>query len=331
MRTSDRKIIFKCVIGSRLYGTNDAESDEDYCGVFLPGTEDLFGLQNCPTEWTFNEKKSDTARNQAGDVDCKLYSIQEWMRLALKGEPQQLELLFIPEDKILIKEPEWDAVLRNKDFFLSKRGISPFIGFALSQAHKATIKGDNLNRLRAIKAWGSGLTPQQRNIPIAFHVLTSDDGQFSSVGGVADLERITNEHGFTNYVIAGRKYDVNLKTKTFLENIDGLISKYGSRSETAAAEGHDWKNLCNAYRLIGEAKEFLSTGKISFPRPDAEWLYQIKKGKYDGDHFGYITEQLDLIRQQLEPASTLPDQPRRDLANKLCIELLYHGIVYENF
>ena len=60
-------ILFKCLAGSYLYGTNSQNSDKDYKGVFLPNINDLI-LAKAPKHYTFSTG-SDIERNTSDDVD----------------------------------------------------------------------------------------------------------------------------------------------------------------------------------------------------------------------------------------------------------------------
>src|SRR6185295_2074802 len=144
---SKRKIIFKARVGSHLHGTNTPTSDEDFLGVFLPSTEDLLGMQNRPSEMTENKKLSETARNTKGDVDCKFLALYEFFRQAAQGQSQAVELFFVPDEHVMLTTPEWEFIKQHKEIFLSKKTISPIIGFAIAQVHKSKIKGDNLNKI----------------------------------------------------------------------------------------------------------------------------------------------------------------------------------------
>ena len=134
----NRKIIFETRVGSWLYGTNRPDSDEDFQGVFLPSKEDLLGIQNCSAEWKQNTKISNTVQNTKGDIDRKFYSLKRFFHLAAEGQPGQLELFFATPESTISYDPIWSEILDNIGLFLSKKSIVPFIGFALSQAHKAS-------------------------------------------------------------------------------------------------------------------------------------------------------------------------------------------------
>lgn len=332
----ERLIICEIVTGSHLYGTNRPDSDEDFTGVFVPGTEDMFSLQRCPMEWSLNEKKSDGERNTVGDVDRKFYSLQRFLQLAGEGQPGQLELLFAPDSATITTSPVWELIKANRHLFLSKKSIAPFVGFALSQAHKAVIKGQNLNLIRDILKWGAQLTNEERNKPLAevaqFFITDLDDKRYLVFGDVEIAAQIVvNSHGFQTVEVGGRNYDTNLKTKKFIENLSALESRYGSRAKAAAETTYDYKSLMHAYRMLFEAKELLSTGLITLPRPETEVrmlknllaLGQLSAVVPDElDHFAALTGYIDELRQEIEPASELPEEPNWKQINALCSKIL---------
>lgn len=347
---TERKIICKIKIGSYLYGTNRPDSDLDFSGVFLPSTQDLLGLQACPGEMGESVKISEGPRNTKGDVDCKFYSLQKFINLAAQGQPGQLELLFAPlemyehVDASETLTPTWQEMRNNYGWFLSKKSVLPFIGFALAQAHKTTIKGDNLNRLRAVAEWGSKLLPAEKQEPLSNWIFSSGSAdnmyrfrwpshRLSAYPQMArfEFEVKENDKCYETFRIAGRQYDPGVKVKTFLKNIDDLIAQYGSRSEAAAAHGLDYKSLMHAYRLIGQAEELLTEGKISLPRPpkEIEFLKSVLNLELpkDFDWLGDITSRIDKIRTVLEPKSSLPIGPRWDKLGKLCQEILCKHIL----
>lgn len=320
----DRLIISEIRTGSHLYGTSRPDSDEDYMGVFLPSVNELLGLQNCPTEWSMNEKRSAGPRNSKGDVDRKFYSIKRFFQLAAEGQPSHLEMLFAPFEMIMSAHPTlWPYILEHKHLFLSRKGVAPFIGFALAQAHKATIKGEHLNTIQAVVEWGKTLTPQQLNTPLhGIGAIIHDRLQIAD----QQLKMVTNNSGFTTVEIGARNFDLGVKTKLFLKSLATLEARYGTRSRAAAEQGYDYKSLSVAYRLLGQAKEFLAEGKITLPRPveERELILAVKKGEFgpDHDYFGELTKQIDNLRQVVEPTSPLPAEPDWSRINELCIEIL---------
>lgn len=322
----DRRILIETRVGSHLYGTSRPESDDDFQGVFLPSREDLLGVQNCPTEWSLNTKVSEGIQNTKGDVDRKFYSIKRFFHLAAEGQPGQLELFFTTPEMTVSYEPVWSEILDNIGLFLSKKSIVPFIGFALSQAHKATMKGETLRLLQDIIRWYDSpertLVDKIKSTTIIKDFPTYEDyvmlGPFS-------IKKTTNKEGFTTVEIGGRNYDIGLKLKTFVNNLKELESRYGSRSRAAADNKYDYKSLMHAYRLLGEGEELLKYGKITFPRPPAEveFLKSVRLGTCgDLDHWAALTNKIDTLRQEVEPKSHLPKEANHAKINELCMDIL---------
>ena len=321
----DRRIIFKCRVGSHLYGTNRETSDEDYYGVFLPSTEDLLSLSPCPGELNESAKLSNSLRNQAGDTDCKFFSLQKFLRLAAEGQPGQLEMLFAPTQSIVCSTPEWDQILEHRSSFLSKKGVSAFVGFALSQAHRATIKGENLNTIRDLISWSEALTPQQMNEKLSENfVILEERGEVEFTSNLL-LKYYVNDHGYPQVMLAGRSFDISTKTKYFIESLKTLEGKYGTRVRAAAESKYDYKSLGHAVRLLDEAEEFLISGNITLPRPNAEYLKTILRGTINDseiDWFNALNSRIDHIKQVIEPMSPHPEKPNLKAINDLCIKML---------
>lgn len=334
---NDRKIIFESRVGSHLYGTNRPDSDEDFQGVFLPSKEDLLGIGPCPGEWSLNQKLSQGKQNTKGDVDRKFYSLKKFMHLAAEGQPGQLELLFAPKDSVISYDPMWSEILDNVPSFLSRKSIAQFVGFALAQAHKATIKGENLNLIRRIMSWyDNELDSKYKNKSIKetaeglygelWFGPSHNSGELRLKLAIdIDLKMVTNKEGFTTVELVGRNYDIGVKLKTFVNNLKEIEGKFGKRSQAAAESKYDYKSLMHAYRLMGEAEELLKLGRISLPRPPEEvvFLLTIRNGTCsDIDHWAELTNKIDHLRQKVEPKSFLPKEADHARINELCQDLL---------
>lgn len=331
----ERKIICEITTGSHLYGTNRPESDMDKTGVFLPSRHDLLQIQNCPSEFTKNIKVTDTIRNGLGDVDAKYFSIKRFMQLATEGQPGQLELMFAPYHLWSVKSPEWLTILKNREIFLSQKGVAPFVGFATAQAHKATVKGDNLSLIRQVIAWGTEIhgfrgKAAREKLSVVAPVIwdnTTKQGWMHFGGGLC-AKTFVNEQGYPIVEVAGRKYDINLMTKTFLGNMKELQGRYGNRSKEAAEKGYDTKSLMHAYRLLFEAEEFLKTGYITLPlSPEhRELLMMIRNDQLNytmDEHHRNLTEHIAILKDKIAPRSVLPKEPDWGKVNKLCEQMLW--------
>lgn len=312
---NDRKIIFEARVGSHLYGTSTLESDEDFLGVFIHSVDDLLGLENAPQEWKMNIKVTEGPRNGKGDVDRKYLSLKQFIKMAAEGQAQALELLFIPENMIISKTPEWDIVMQNRGLFISQQGIRPILGFAVAQAKKATHKAGNYTILKDLLELGERSGWVTSGKTLQDFTWETDDGQHTfwptDLKHVWDLK--PNEHGFPMYFIANNQYDPKLKLNDFMQRVAMLVNKYGTRTKSAALDGHDFKSWYHAYRLVDEAKEFIQTGQIKFPRPNSDFLRKIKEKEYD-----VSIEEIDALIKEVDVltlTSPLKAKPKPNYSN----------------
>ena len=111
--------------GSHAYGLATPESDEDFRGIFIPSKEDLLGMHH-----TRNiERKSP-------DPDIVLKCLEEFLRLALEGNPNILEQLFIDDENLLYSHNIFSPFRAHRNMFLSKKVKRTYTGYAIGQLKK---------------------------------------------------------------------------------------------------------------------------------------------------------------------------------------------------
>ena len=79
-----RCVIYRCVVGSRAYGLDHDESDVDRRGVYLPPAEMHWSLYGVPEQLENTE------------TDECYWELQKFLMLALKANPNVLEVLYSP-------------------------------------------------------------------------------------------------------------------------------------------------------------------------------------------------------------------------------------------
>jgi hypothetical protein len=121
--------------------------------------------------------------------------------------------------------------------------------------------------------------------------------------------------------VCGRQFPFTNTVQYSLNIVKGLVARYGARARSAAnAEGIDWKALMHALRVGSESVELLSTGHITFPRPEAAMLLRVRKGEVP---YETVSAQIEQILVDVELASLdsdLPDVPDVAAAKKLTAE-----------
>jgi len=144
-------LLFKCISGSRAYGTNTELSDVDLRGVFVAPPEIFYGLS------PLSQVSDDTN-------DTTYYELGRFIELLSKNNPNVMELLYMPEDCILLRDPLFERI--RPELFLSKLCRSTFAGYAMSQVRKA--RGLNKKIVNPI--------PRQRKGAIDFCYVISGQG-----------------------------------------------------------------------------------------------------------------------------------------------------------
>ncbi len=116
------RVIFRCVIGSRAYGLDDAASDTDRRGIYLPPADSHWSLYGVP------EQIENEATQEA------YWEIQKFIILALKANPNVLECLYTPI--VETATPLARELLELKDIFLSRLVYQTYNGYVMSQFKK---------------------------------------------------------------------------------------------------------------------------------------------------------------------------------------------------
>jgi len=123
--------IVRVVSGSRLYGTNHPDSDEDMLGVFVEPPHVVFSGGHVKSRLLHD--RGNTVRASAGETDGVAYSLRHFCHLALQGNPSVLTVLFAPPQFWAMSTPEWEQVHGVADRFVSMKAAPRFRGYMQSQ------------------------------------------------------------------------------------------------------------------------------------------------------------------------------------------------------
>ena len=120
----NHNIIFKTIVGSQAYSTSTSTSDVDLKGIYIQSPDDILSFKYEPQ---INVTKDET-----------YYEVRRFLELLQVANPTMLELLYMPEECILIKAPVFYLILQHRDKFLTKRCLESFGGYANAQIKKAS-------------------------------------------------------------------------------------------------------------------------------------------------------------------------------------------------
>ncbi len=300
--------IVQIKFGSHLYGTATPESDLDIKAVYLPSARDIL-LQRAGSLISDNRAKEHGEKNTAADTDREAYSLQRYLDLLAEGQTVALDMLFAPEWAML-SQP--DGVWREVQVLAPKiltKGATAFVRYCRQQANKYGIKGSRVAAARqALALLLEG--EQQYGATASLQLMRAELEKLVAANELIKFSDLIQPNGALTCCleVCGKKAMLTASIKNAREIVAHMVSEYGQRALAAERnEGVDWKALSHAIRVGHEALELLATGTITFPRPEAAYLLQVKLGKMAYvDVAAEIERLLELVEAAAE-ASILPE------------------------
>jgi hypothetical protein len=277
--------IVRMQFGSHVYGTNLPTSDQDFKGVFLPGGYELI-MQNAAKHIQKNTKKDPNAKNNPDDVDEELFSVSTYLRLLAEGQTVALDMLFTPAGFYTVEpHPIWIVIQNHKDKLIHS-DISSFVGYCKTQAAKYGLKGGRVEALRRalefLKQHPDHVKLKDIEQEVANFVYPGDlyEGDGSDLLIKFTWCKSPRNELEKHLEVCNRKVPLHCTVKYAREIFQRIFDQYGQRALMAEKnEGIDWKALMHAVRVADEAHELLTTGNITFPRPNAKILKKIRTGQ----------------------------------------------------
>ena len=289
-------IIFETLAGSHLYGTSTPDSDMDSRGVCVVPINDMLDPFQNFEQFEDNVEK-----------DRTIFNLPKFFQLASKANPNIIELLYAPKESLVTLTSQGKLLLDNVTLFASQLARQTFIGYSYSQ----------LKRINLHREWL--LNPPSKK------PLRKDFGlpEMSHFG----LERIDNlihapvdtiKDEWREYALAEQSYR---SAKQYWDNYENWMkNRNPKRFEIEKKYGFDSKHALHLYRLLTEGLEFLTTGRIIFPRPDRGVLLDIRNGVYSYDELMKMTSDFEDKINNVQ--SSLPKKPNINKLKELYYEIL---------
>jgi hypothetical protein len=267
-------ILFKCLHGSHLFGTQNESSDKDYKIVIC---HDLDSLIINPWE---TDRTKDVDKNEESEI----FSVKRYATMLKQQQTVALEMLFAPPSHWVEFHSAWEVLQNNREKCISKN-ILPFVKYAKEQARLYSEKGNSYSVMHLLyedihnfmyslpsSMWPSIKAHEYVKSP-NFIRLVNDNPTVLSFG-VKYLNKSSQPTPYT--MILNKQFENHIPVKEWHDRIKALVNSFGERTRKAAAEGMDRKAMSAAVRIIYEAIELLTTGKLTFPRPEVDLLREIR-------------------------------------------------------
>ena len=327
------KIIVKAIAGSHLFGTQTESSDKDFKGVFLPSKDDILLGEGKDTR--SSSTGSDTAKNNANDIDIELYSLKKFMTMLAKGDTAAIEILFTPKEFIIESTPEWEYIVSFRDQLIHKN-IQAILGYARSQANKYGIRGSRMGELGRFNKDIKELSKEYPNMKMKVAWSRVRDLVITGKYEHIFFETIKVTTGCLGFVpvinILGAKFDHHTKFDMVAKHVSDKFKEFGQRSREAMNNnGIDYKACSHSVRVSLQAKELLVTGKLTIPHSsdNLERIMRIKSGKED---WKFISNEIETLLDEVSEiakTSTLQDNINEDVV-KMLIKEIHLGVINES-
>ena len=320
--------IVTILTGSHLYGTNIPGSDHDFKVIYVPSARSILlgaKLDEENTLQTQNEIGEHLAQlKQVDTIDVEFIELQKFVRLLMQGQTNTMDMLFAPEDCYVGKpSAEWYTFLSNRERFLS-RNCKSFVGYCRDQVRKYVVKQGRYAALQEVVTFLGNV--RDHRVSLAITVGLEDFVKRHEQAGFVDI-KLDSGSSVRHLDICETRVPLTFSVKEALEIYQIQREKYGRRvSANYQNDSKDWKSMYHAVRVAHEAVELLTTGKLTFPRPERKLLLNIRQGSVI---FEVIQELIEEGLAQVEQAgsdSLLPAEPDFEFGNQL-VENFYRSEV----
>lgn len=301
--------IYRCIHGSRAYGTHHPDSDYDFKGIAIAPIEYYLGFQ----------KKFEQAEkyvSKGSDKDEVIYDIKKFFRLASDCNPNIIEMLFCDEADVLFVDDFGKRILEIRERFISKRARFTFTGYAISQ----------LKRIKGHRSWLLN-PPKKEPKREDFGLPTDSKMSQSDIGAHEHVSKTEKLPGHIMNLLHKEKQYANEKRK-WDQYQNWKLSRNKERAKLEEDFGYDAKHAYHLVRLLRMGKEILQGKGVLVKRLDAKELVEIRNGSLDYEKLVNMSEQYISDIDELYEKSTLPKTPDVKFLDEKCVEIIrdYHNI-----
>lgn len=317
--------------GSTLYGTevtiddlteeekkntDEYLSDRDYKGIYLPSKSDIL-WNRVKKSLKFDSKENPNIKNTSDDIDCEIYSIHHFIKMALSGDTAAMDMLHCPENLIIESSPIWELMVKNRSKFYTKN-LKSLVDYARGQAAKYGVKGSRIYDAEKVMEFFNQFDPDTNNprlkeiwdrLPSGEHIYKLPPDPRTRLRMYQLCNRNMQETARVCYVRD--------------EIVKRFLNDYGSRARMAAEnKGIDWKAVSHAVRAGSQLRELLTTGNITFPLIEREFIKKVKLGRFSYLCMGlYLDNMVDEL-EELNKNSSYPMEPDGEYWENFLIEII---------
>ena len=326
-------LLVKCLVGSRLYGLNHAESDTDYSSIYLP-TLDQVLLGTAPD--LMDASTSDaTRKNKGDDTDHLVYSLKYFIFLACAGKQQVIDMLHAEPSETLITSPVWQELQANRKHFYSK-SMSSSVDFITKQialyGHRARAM-ECLAELMATlgkvrdEHHASKIRDFANKLPVneyTYFVACDSDGFHKEVRWKDYKDQERNVF----YRVDGSLNEISLSYnqlhfQTLVKQNKRIRDENKCKTENKGKD-INWSEVSHAMRVGYQVLSILIRDDFHYPLPQTAFLKEIKSGVLD--FRTHVQPEAELLISEIKRymfTSTLPETVSTEYWDKWLLDIYY--------
>ncbi len=347
-KKAENLLLYKVIAGSRAYGLELPTSDTDIRGIFLQPNE--YRLGNGYLEQV-NDKKNDIV----------FYELNRFINLLANNNPNVIENLFVPKDKILIFNDRIKPLYENRYKFLTKKIRFTFGGYAISQIKKARglnkkivnpIDKERKNPLDfcyilspigtiPLKQWlctqRNEACKQERygvvkvnNARNVYYIYYDEKGNIGYRGILKNktsnelrMSSIPKTETLKNNVMIYNKDGYQSYCKDYKEYWEWVKNRNPHRynDNTSHNQNYDGKNMMHCLRMLDMAIEIAKGRGVNLVRPNREWLLSVRRGKVSYDEIIELVENKKNQMDEEFEKSDLPEKVNINMVHDIIIQI----------
>jgi len=344
LKNSDQ-IIFSGIVGSHAYGIATPTSDTDVKGVFMQTLDSIL-------KDGYIEQVSDSKN------DTTYYELKRFLELLSTNNPTIMELLNLPMDCILLKDPIFDRILDRKNSFITMDCKMSFGGYAIQQIKKARglnkkiVKPMDKKRKSVLdfcfvphnqgsmelEKWlkMNGMSQEKCGLVAVPHMryvysMFYDESGTLGYKGIIKDEEESNDVSLSSVerdiqpvaTVSFNKDGYSSHCKEYREYWDWVKERNQARysDNMLNGKGFDGKNMAHCHRLLDMAIEIGMGKGINVRRENREELLGIRKGLFDYDYLVARAEEKISEMERVYESSSLPEKFDNEMMREMLLEM----------
>lgn len=321
----ERNLIFLFMRGSQAYGTNNAESDEDFGGVCLPTPRVIMGIEKFEQDEQWVDANGEK-------IDKAVYNVVKVLDLLSKTNPNIIDFVFAPEHCIVHTTPEWQKIVDIRDTFITKKAKWAYQGYAESQLNRIEMhRGYLLNPPKSKPTRADFDLPEESIFPSTqLDVIARISTDYVAP---EDMDSFFNEFKFLfdhEGAIIFKKYvdaehlpfaikDYKKGQKEFLRMISSISGRFLKDEFVGAAR--------NELRYLAALEQWTAYKRWSKNRNEKRKILEAKCG-YDAKHAMHLIRLLRMSVEIMEGKGVMVD--RRNIDRESLMEIRMGNVQFDD-